>query len=73
MAMIAHTDDSRPLAIPASTAVAGPPVDADSAISRTGLVSVEVKYSVMRDAICASTSPATTEPNNRQPTFEIVP
>ena len=57
IAMIAHTDDSSPLLIPASTAVAGPPVAADSAISRTGLVSVDVKYSVMRDAICASTRP----------------
>src|SRR4029079_18781985 len=73
IAMIAHTDDSRPLAIPESTAVAGPPVDADSAISRTGLVSVDVKYSVMRDAICASTKPATTAPNMRQPTFESDP
>jgi K(+)-stimulated pyrophosphate-energized sodium pump len=46
---------------------------ADSAISLTGLVSVEVKYSVIRDAICASTSPPTTAPNIRQPTFEIEP
>src|SRR5436190_3999482 len=73
IATIAHTDDSRPLATPASTAVAGPPVLADSAISRTGFVSVEVKYSVMRDAICASTRPATTAPNIRQPTFESEP
>src|SRR2546421_445148 len=44
-----------------------------SAISCTGFVSVDVKYSVMRDAICASTSPPTTAPNMRQPTFEIEP
>ena len=73
IATIAHTDDSRPLLMPASTAVAGPPVAADSAISCTGLVSVDVKYSVMRDAICASTRPATTAPNMRQPTFESDP
>src|SRR5947209_6089256 len=70
IATIAHTDDSSPLLTPASTAVAGPPVAADSAISCTGLVSVDVKYSVMRDAICASTRPATTAPNIRQPTFD---
>ncbi len=73
MATIAHTDDSSPLLTPASTAVAGPPVAADSAISCTGLVSVDVKYSVMRDATCASTRPPTTAPNMRQPTFEILP
>ena len=54
--------------MPESTAVAGPPVAADSAISCTGLVSVDVKYSVMRDATCASTRPPTTAPNMRQPT-----
>ena len=73
MATMAHTDDSSPLLTPESTAVAGPPVAADSAISCTGLVSVDVKYSVMRDAICASTRPPTTAPNMRQPTFEIEP
>ena len=46
MAMIAHTDDSRPMAKPESTVVAGP-VRADSAISLTGLRSVEVKCSVI--------------------------
>ena len=56
--------------MPESTAVAGPPVAADSAISCTGLVSVDVKYSVMRDATCASTRPTTTAPNMRQPTFD---
>ena len=70
MATIAHTDDSRPVLTPESTAVAGPPVAADSAISCTGLVSVDVKYSVMRDATCASTRPPTTAPNMRQPTFD---
>src|SRR3954454_21168040 len=73
MATMAHTDDSSPLLTPESTAVAGPPVAADSAISCTGLVSVDVKYSVMRDAICASTRPPTTAPNMRQPTLEIEP
>src|SRR3954449_8417892 len=71
--MTAQTDDSRPLLTPASVAVAAPPVAADSAISRTGLVSVDVKYSVMRDATCASTRPPTTAPNIRQPTFDSVP
>ncbi len=71
--MIAHTEDSSPIATPASVAVAGPPVAADSAISCTGLVSVDVKYSVMRDATCARISPATTAPNMRQPTFESLP
>src|SRR5215831_580677 len=47
MAMIAQTDDSRPDEMPESTVVAGP-VRADSAISRTGAVSVDVKYSVRR-------------------------
>ena len=73
MAMIAHTVDSRPELMPESTAVAGPPVAADSAISCTGLVSVDVKYSVMRDATCASTRPPTTAPNMRQPTSPSSP
>ena len=42
---------------------------ADSAISRTGLVSVDVKYSVSATATCASTRPTTTAPNMRQPTL----
>src|SRR4051812_14419976 len=69
MAMIAHTDDSRPDEIPESTVVAGP-VRADSAISRTGAFSVDVKYSVSRLTICASTSPVTTAANTRQPGFD---
>ena len=59
MAMIAHTLDSRPIEIPASTVVAGP-VRVASAISRTGLCSVEVKCSVMRLATFASTTPTST-------------
>src|SRR5262245_23680100 len=73
IATTAHTDDSRPELTPESTAVAGPPVAADSAVSCTGLVSVDVKYSVMRDATWASTRPATTAPNMRQPTPESLP
>ncbi len=72
MAMIAHTDDSRPEAMPESTVVAGP-VRAASAISRTGRVSVEVKYSVSGCTIWASTRPTTTAPNMRQPALVIVP
>ncbi len=45
--------------MPDSTGVAGP-VRAASAISRTGAVSVEVKYSVSRLATWASTRPTTT-------------
>ena len=41
MATTAHTDDSRPDDVPASTVVAGP-VSVASAISWTGLVSVDV-------------------------------
>ena len=70
IANTAYTDDSRPELTPASVAVAGPPVAADSAISCTGLVSVDVKYSVMRDVTWASTSPPTTAPNMRQPTLD---
>src|SRR5262245_66406178 len=72
MAMMAHTELSRPDEMPDSTVVAGP-VRADSAISRTGAVSVDVKYSVMRLASWASTRPTTTAPNMRQPTFEMAP
>src|SRR5262245_38519822 len=61
IATIAHTDDSRPELTPERVAVAGPPVAADSAISRTGLVSVDEKYSVMRGANCESTKTVTTE------------
>ena len=46
MARMAHTVDSRPKAMPDRTVVAGP-VRADSAISRTGGRSVEVKCSVI--------------------------
>jgi len=44
MAMMAQTEDSRPMENPASTVVAGP-VRADSAISFTGPRSVEVNSS----------------------------
>ena len=43
------------------------PVRADSAISCTGSVSVDVKYSVSRLTTWASTSPATTAPKHFQP------
>jgi hypothetical protein len=56
MAMIAHTLDSSPMESPASTVVAGP-VRVASAISRTGLFSVEVKCSVMRLATLARATP----------------
>ncbi len=72
IAMIAQTEDSRPEAMPESTVVAGP-VRAASAISRTGRVSVEVKYSVSRLTICASTRPITTAAKTRQPGFLSVP
>ena len=64
MAMMAHTEDSRPEEMPASTVVAGP-VRAASAISCTGVVSVEVKYSVIWLATWARTRPTTTAPNMR--------
>ncbi len=47
IAMIDHTVDSRPLEIPERIVVAGP-VRVDAAISCTGCVSVDVKYSVRR-------------------------
>jgi hypothetical protein len=72
MAMIAHTDDSRPDEVPESTVVAGP-VSAASAMSRTGVVSVDVKYSVMRLATWARTRPTTTAPNMRRPTLPSLP
>jgi len=56
--------------MPESTVVAGP-VRAASAMSRTGVVSVDVKYSVRRLNACASTRPTTTAASTRQPTFEI--
>ena len=58
MAMIAQTDDSRPRLMPDSTVVAGP-VSVDSAISFTGVRSVEVKYSVIKLATSASATPMT--------------
>ena len=61
-AMIAQTDDSRPIAKPASTVVAGP-VRADSAISLTGCRSVEVKCSVMRLAASERPTPVSTAQN----------
>src|SRR5436305_9329574 len=72
MAMIAQTELSRPDEMPESTVVAGP-VRADSAISLTGAVSVDVKYSVIRLATWARTRPTTTAPNMRQPTLETAP
>src|SRR2546423_697978 len=70
MATMAQTELSRPEEMPDSTVVAGP-VRAASAISRTGAVSVEVKYSVMRLATWPSTGPVTTAPNTPQPTWEM--
>ncbi len=72
IATTAHTDDSRPIEVPVSTVVAGPPPVA-AAMSCTGFVSVDVKYSVMRLAAWASTRPITTAPNMRQPTLLIEP
>src|SRR5688500_17025663 len=72
MRMMAYTDDSSPEAMPESTVVAGP-VRVASAISWTGVVSVEVKYSVSFDSACASTRPMTTAANTRQPTLSVVP
>ena len=72
MAMIAHTVDSRPELMPESTVVAGP-VRADSAISRTGARSVEVKYSVRWLTTWASTRPITTAPNTFQPALVVLP
>ncbi len=66
MAMIAHTLDSRPIEMPASTVVAGP-VRVASAICRTGLRSVEVKFSVIRLATFASAMPMSTA----QKTFKL--
>ena len=57
--MIAHTEDSRPIEMPESTVVAGP-VRADSAISRTGLRSVEVNCSVIWLAARARITPVKT-------------
>ena len=65
MAMIAHTDDSRPMAIPERTVVAGP-VRADSAISRTGLRSVEVKCSVIWLRASDKDDPGETAQNSLQ-------
>ena len=49
--------------VPDRTTVAGP-VRVDSAISRTGVVSVEVKYSVRRLSTWASTRPVITAPKH---------
>ena len=54
--------------MPDSTTVAGP-VRVASAISRTGAVSVDVKYSVRRLRPCASTRPMMTAPKHFQPTL----
>src|ERR1700722_7822081 len=59
MAMIAHTVDSSPSAIPDSTAVAGP-VRVDSAISLTGPRSVDVKCSVIWLATSTKMTPVST-------------
>ena len=56
--------------MPESTTVAGPVRDA-SAISRTGLVSVDVKYSVSRLNAWASTRPQMTAPKQRQPASNL--
>ena len=66
MATMAHTEDSRPEAMPERTVVAGP-VRAASAMSRTGACSVEVKYSVRRLTTWARIRPMTTAPNMRKP------
>jgi hypothetical protein len=72
MATMAHTADSRPDRGARQHVVAGP-VRAASAISCTGRVSVEVKYSVMRLTTWASTRPTTTAPNMRQPGADGAP
>ena len=59
MAMIAHTRALEAEGEAASTVVAGP-VRADSAISRTGLRSVEVKCSVIRLAASERPTPVST-------------
>ena len=69
MATTAHTADSMPEEMPESTTVAGP-VRPDSAMSRTGLNWLDVKYWVMRLAAWPSTTPATTAANMRRPTFD---
>src|SRR2546423_4225427 len=66
--MMAYTVDSRPELMPESTVVAGP-VRAASAISRTGRVSVDVKYSVSRLNSWASTKPDTTAPKHFHPSL----
>ena len=70
MAMIAYTLDSSPELTPANTTVAGP-VRVASAISRTGAVSVEVKYSVSRLSTWASTSPMITAPKHFHPASNL--
>ena len=56
--------------MPESTTVAGPVRDA-SAISRTGAVSVDVKYSVSRLSAWASTRPTITAPKQCQPASNL--
>ncbi len=68
IATIAQTVDSSPVLVPDRMVVAGP-VRAESAISWTGSLSVEVKYSVSRLTTWASTSPATTAPKTFQPSL----
>ena len=67
MARIDQTVDSRPLLMPDKIVVAGP-VRVASAISCTGWVSVEVKYSVRRLTIWARTR----RHDNRRPLTHFV-
>ena len=70
MAITAYTELSMPLAVPASTTVAGP-VSADSAISCTGSCSVPVKYSVRRLISWARTRPMATATKHFQPALAL--
>ena len=63
-----YTVLSRPDEMPDNTVVAGP-VRVASAMSGTGVFSVDVKYSVRRLSAWASTSPATTAAKHFQPSF----
>src|SRR5579883_757913 len=65
MATIAQTEDSSPELTPDRTVVAGP-VRAASAISLTGDLSVEVKYSVIKLSSWPSTTPANTAQKTRR-------
>src|SRR4051812_6865106 len=65
MQMMAYTLDSSPELVPERTTVAGP-VRVASAISRTGAVSVDVKYSVRRLSTCARTGTGRAAPKHFQ-------